>query len=260
MAGAFDQQIVVVTGGASGIGAACCRELKRRGATLVVVDQNEAAGVLAQEVGGTAVIIDVSDERQVDDGVAKIEAEVGQVAVLVNSAGIIQKQPLRPGELPMSVWDDIIRVDQRGNWLACRSFGTRMASRGAGSIVNIASISGMRSTPFHAYSPAKAAVIEMTQCLAAEWGPAGVRVNCVSPGYTRTPALQAAIDRGERDEAALARLVALGRLVEAEDVAKAIAFLAGPEASAITGVNLPVDCGWLVALSWQTQGGLRQPG
>ncbi len=150
-----------------------------------------------------------------------------------------------------------MRVDQRGTYLGAVVFGTRMAARRRGSIINIASIAGMRSMPLHAYAPAKAAVIAMTECLAAEWGPAQVRVNAVSPGYTRTPALQAAIDKGERDVSLLERSAALGRMVTPEDIARAVAFLAGPDAAAITGVNLPVDCGWLVAGSWQGYGGLR---
>jgi NAD(P)-dependent dehydrogenase (short-subunit alcohol dehydrogenase family) len=117
----------------------------------------------------------------------------------------------------------------------------------------------MRSMPLHAYAPAKAAVIAMTECLAAEWGPARVRVNAVSPGYTRTPALQAAIDRGERDVSALERNAALGRLVEPAEIARVVAFLASSDAAAITGANIPVDCGWLVAVSWNTYGGLRRP-
>ena len=115
--------------------------------------------------------------------------------------------------------------------------------------------------PLHAYGPAKAAVIATTECLAAEWGPAQVRVNAVSPGYTRTPAV-AGGDRssGERDPSALAGNSALGRLVEPSEIAKVVAFLASPLASAITGANVPVDCGWLVAPSWHTYGGLRAPG
>jgi NAD(P)-dependent dehydrogenase (short-subunit alcohol dehydrogenase family) len=138
-------------------------------------------------------------------------------------------------------------------------FGLLMVARRRGSIVNIASVAGMRSMPLHSYAPAKAAVIAMTECLAAEWGPAQVRVNAVSPGYTRTPALQGAIDKGERDASTLERSAALGRMVEPVDIARAVAFLVGPEASSITGVNLPVDCGWLVAGSWSSYGGLRQP-
>ena len=105
----------------------------------------------------------------------------------------------------------------------------------------------------------QAAVISITECLAAEWGPSQVRVNAVSPGYTRTPALQGAIDKGQRDINALKGNSALGRMVEPDEIAKAVAFLAGPDAEAITGVNLPVDCGWLVTPSWPTYGGLRAP-
>jgi NAD(P)-dependent dehydrogenase (short-subunit alcohol dehydrogenase family) len=249
---------IVITGGASGIGAACAREIAACGATVAVLDRDPARGEsVAREVGGRFYPGDVADEGAIEVVAAAIEADLGPVAGLVNSAGIIQV-PKPPEALPMSTWDDIVRIDQRGTYVASVAFGVRMARAGGGAIVNIASITGLRSVPLHAYAPAKAAVIAMTECLAAEWGPAGVRVNCVSPGYTRTPALQGAIDRGERDEATLAGNAALGRLVEPEDVARTVAFLLSPLASAITGVNLPVDCGWLVATSWHTYGGLRR--
>lgn len=250
-------RIVVVTGGASGIGAACCRELARRGWTVVVADLDEAGAVsVAKEVGGSAYRVDVGDEASVESLAQRVDAEVGPATALVNSAGVIQV-PLPPEELPLKAWDDVIRVDQRGTYLASIAFGARMARLGGGAIVNIASIAGMRSMPLHAYTPAKAAVISMTECLAAEWGRSGVRVNAVSPGYTRTPALQAAIDRGQRDVTALRENSALGRLVEPEEIASAVAFLVSEESAAITGINLPVDAGWLVATSWHTYGGLR---
>jgi NAD(P)-dependent dehydrogenase (short-subunit alcohol dehydrogenase family) len=252
--------IAVVTGGASGIGAACCRELSGNGANVVVLDRDLGrAEEVAKAIGGRAWRGDVGDEKATEACAAAIEAEVGPVDILVNSAGIIQV-PVRPTEMAMAVYDDIIRVDQRGTYVASVAFGRHMVARRRGSIVNIASIAGMRSMPLHAYGPAKAAVIATTECLAAEWGPAQVRVNAVSPGYTRTPALQAAIDKGERDPSALAGNAALGRLVEPSEIAKVVAFLASPLASAITGANVPVDCGWLVAPSWHTYGGLRNPG
>jgi NAD(P)-dependent dehydrogenase (short-subunit alcohol dehydrogenase family) len=252
--------VAVVTGGASGIGAACCRELAARGAKVVVLDRERGpAEAVAREIDGIAFIGDVGDEAGLDACASKIEADVGPVEILVNSAGVLQF-PHPPDKLPMSAWDEVVRVDQRGVYVACVAFGKRMAARRQGSIVNIASIAGMRSVPLHSYGPAKAAVIAMTECLAAEWGPSGVRVNAVSPGYTRTPALQAAMDRGERDVSALAANAALGRLVEPDEIARVVAFLASPEASAMTGANVPVDCGWLVAPSWHTYGGLRSPG
>eukprot|EP01035_Chromulina_nebulosa_P061438 gene61438-84041_t len=158
----------------------------------------------------------------------------------------------------MSVWDDVVRVDQRGTYVACLAFARAMIARRRGSIVNIASVAGMRSMPLHAYAPAKAAVIAMTECLAAEWGPSGIRINAVSPGYTLTPALKNAIDRGERDVSSLTANAALRRLVDPKEIAQAVAFLASNAASAITGINIPVDCGWLAGTSWNTYGGLRE--
>lgn len=252
-----DAPIAVVTGGASGIGAACCRELARRGWSTVVADLDDAAAArVAGEAGGVAYHVDVGDDSSVEALARRVEADVGPVVALVNSAGVIQV-PLPPEELPLAAWDHVVRIDQRGTYLTSVAFGSRMAQRGRGAIVNIASIAGMRSMPLHSYAPAKAAVIAMTECLAAEWGRSGVRVNAVSPGYTRTPALQAAIDRGQRDVTSLRENSALGRLVEPEEIARAVAFLASDDAGAITGINLPVDAGWLVATSWHTYNGLR---
>jgi len=257
MPGTLLSGVAVVTGAASGIGAACCRELAARGARIAMLDRDERVYEFSREVNGYAWVVDVADEEALKGCADSIEAKLGPVEILVNSAGVIQV-PLPPERLSMENWDEVVRVDQRGTYVAALVFGTRMAVRRRGSIVNIASVAGMRSMPLHAYAPAKAAVIAMTECLAAEWGPAQVRVNAVSPGYTRTPALQNAIDKGERDISALASNSALGRLVEPTEIARAVTFLASPDAAAITGVNLPVDCGWLVAGSWHTYGGLRQ--
>ena len=249
--------VAVVTGGASGIGLACCRELAQRGATIALVDRDQRAHDAAKELGGRAWIVDIADDDAVERCAAQIESEFGAPEVLVNSAGIIQV-PLPPEQLSMRVWDDVIRIDQRGAYVACVAFGKRMAARRRGSIINIASIAGMRSMPLHAYAPAKAAVISITECLAAEWGPAQVRVNAVAPGHTRTPALQDAIDKGERDVAMLENQNAFGRLVEPVEIARVVAFLASAESSAITGATIPVDCGWLVTPSWHGYGGLRR--
>jgi NAD(P)-dependent dehydrogenase (short-subunit alcohol dehydrogenase family) len=258
MSGPASARISVVTGGASGIGAACVRELAVLGDRVIVVDRDlEKAEAVVAEFGGKAYAADVGDDKGVEACAAMIERECGPVDVLVNSAGIIQV-PMRPHDLPMRVWDDVIRVDQRGTYVACLAFARRMIERKRGSIVNIASIAGMRSMPLHAYAPAKAAVIAITECLAAEWGPSGVRVNAVSPGYTLTPALKNAIDRGERDVSSLAANAALRRLVDPQEIGRVVAFLSSDAASAMTCANVPVDCGWLAGTSWSTYGGLRE--
>jgi NAD(P)-dependent dehydrogenase (short-subunit alcohol dehydrogenase family) len=254
------QGVAVVTGGASGIGEACSRELAKQGFTVAVLDRNmDLANVVAKEIGGRARAVDVGDDASVESAAAWVEAEMGPVTALVNSAGILQV-PVRPFELSMEVLDDVVRVNQRGTYLACVVFGRAMVARRRGSIVNIASISGMASMPLHAYAPSKKAVISITENLAVEWGPANVRVNAVSPGYVTTPPLRAAIERGQRDAEALARNAALGRLIEPAEIAAVVAFLVSPAASAVTGATIPVDAGCIPAMSWAPYGGVRAPG
>jgi NAD(P)-dependent dehydrogenase (short-subunit alcohol dehydrogenase family) len=246
--------ITLVTGGASGIGAACVKHLIHIGHAVVVMDLAASASNCDPLAKGF-VACDVTDEAALKDSLAHIEDAYGPVSCLVNSAGILQHR-LTPDQLTMREWEQVLNVDFRGTYLCCSIFGHAMVQRKHGAIVNLASIAGMRSNPLHSYAPAKAAVISMTAGLAAEWGRTGVRVNAVSPGYTRTEALQAAIDRGDRDPKDLMSQAAMGRLVEPHEVAVAVAFLLSPEATAITGINLPVDAGWLAGSTWQTYGGV----
>lgn len=253
------ERVIVVTGGASGIGEACAEMLAQEGHRVVVADINlEAAQAVAGRIGGIACHMDVASDESVEKAAQEIGKQAGPVYGLVNSAGVIQ-QPLEPYQLGMAAFDKVQAVDFRGTYIACLAFARGMLARKTGSIVNISSVAGSRSMPLHSYSPAKAAVISMTQCLAAEWGASGVRVNSVAPGYTLTPALQAAIDRKERQVDGAIVNSPLPRLVRPEEIANAVAFLLSDKASAITGVDLPVDCGWLVGTTWDMYGGLRRP-
>lgn len=253
----FNGKRILVTGGASGIGEACARLFAECGGAVIIADKRLAsAQVVAKHVGGMALCMDVADEQDVTRAAHQIEAE-GPLDVLVNCAGILQRT-LPPADLSMKEWDLVIRVDLRGTYLCCAAFGTRMATHGRGAIVNVASVAGMRSGPLHGYGPAKAGVIHMTECLAAEWGPRGLRVNAVSPGFTHTPALQRAIDTKTLDPQRMVANSAIGRLVQPAEIAAAVAFLSSDMASGITGINLPVDLGYLVATSWSSYGGLRE--
>lgn len=257
MNAAGSDRIVVVTGGASGIGRACCQVLAAKGWKVVVLDiDSEGAKKVAAEIGGAAEKLDVGDEKAVDAIAEKVERDVGPAYGLVNCAGILAS-PVPPEQLPIAEWDRVVRVNQRGTYVTSLAFGLKMAKRGKGSIVNIASINAFRSMPFHGYAPTKAAIVSITMNLATEWGPSGVRVNAVSPGFTRSRALQAKIDSGERDVVTIEKATALGRLMEPEDSAYAVAFLLSDEASGITGINLPVEGGWLVMPSWQSYPGIR---
>jgi NAD(P)-dependent dehydrogenase (short-subunit alcohol dehydrogenase family) len=251
------QRIVAVTGGASGIGRACCQVLAAKGWKVVVLDIDaEGAKRVAAGIGGVAECLDVGDEHAVNAIAEQVERNVGPVYGLVNSAGILAA-PVAPEDLPLAEWDRVVRVNQRGTYVTSLAFGLKMAARGSGAIVNIASINAFRSMPFHGYAPTKAAIVSITMNLATEWGPSGVRVNAVSPGFTRSPALQAKIDSGERDVRAIEKATALRRLMEPEDSAYAVAFLLSDEASGITGANLPVEGGWLCMPSWQSYPGIR---
>lgn len=260
MGSSLNPRVVVVTGGASGIGEACARALVADGSQVVIADRNLAqAQRVAAECKGHALAVDVGSEESVGAVATEIMSRFGRVDVLVNSAGVLQRT-LPPGQLTMKEWDFVAGIDLRGTYLCCAAFGQHMVRQRVGAIVNIASVAGMRSGPLHSYGPAKAGVISLGECLAAEWGPAGVRVNTVSPGFTATPALDKGIATQTLREADLRSASALNRLVRAEEIAAAVTFLASPAASAITGVNLPVDCGYLVATPWAAYGGLRQPG
>ena len=224
---------------------------------MVIADRNVGpAETLALQLGGRAFALDIGDDAAVEAAAAAIEGELGPVSILVNSAGVLQRT-LPPERLAISEWDFVVRIDLRGTYLCCAAFGKRMAERGQGAIVNIASVAGIRAGPLHAYSPAKAGVISLGESLAAEWGPRGVRVNTVSPGFTQTPALDKGISTGTLNAATMAANSALGRLVRADEIAAAVGYLASDLASAITGVNLPVDVGYLVATPWISYGGLR---
>jgi len=257
----LDGRIAIVTGGSRGIGREMAEGLAEAGASLMLCARREewlTPTVTAMRVQGFTVegaLCDVAKAADVQSVVDQAIATYGRVDILVNNAGVTWAA--EPEDMTLAQWQKVVDINLTGAFLFAQAAGRDMLKRQWGRIINIASIAGMRSMPMHAYAPAKAAVIAITECLAAEWGRSGVRVNAVSPGYTLTRALQAAIDKGQRDGSLLNENSALGRMVSTEEVARAVCFLASEDASAITGANLPVDCGWLVTPSWHTYGGLR---
>ena len=251
-------RIIAITGGASGIGAACAAVAAARGARVAILDRNmDLARDVAAQTGGMAFHVDVTDERSVIDAIAMAERDMGPIAGAVTSAGIVQT-PKPPSELEMEVFDRIYQVNFRGTYLCLREFAKHMLPRRAGSLVALSSITARRSTPLHAYGPGKAAVTNLVGGLAGEWGRAGLRVNAIEPGYTRTPALQVQIDLGHRDVDMMNENSTLGRMVEPSEIGTVAAFLLSDDASAVTGVSMAVDAGFLHAGSWSPYGGVRR--
>ncbi len=249
-------KVAVVTGGAGGIGAACAVALARDGWRVVVCDiDGRRAEEVAQRVGGVARTLDIADREAVEDTARWVETEVGPCAALVACAAQLEN-PHRPEDQSPDEWQRIVDVNLSGSFYTCRAFGERMVARSEGAIVTIASITALGSSPLVAYGPAKAAVVAMTRNLAVAWGRRGVRVNCVAPGPTLTPAVAASHARGERDPQAMIQATALGRLVLPHEVAAPVAFLLSDAAAAITGVVLPVDAGVLVSGLWNLYGGV----
>src|SRR5437762_10722156 len=248
--------IVLVTGGSRGIGAATATLLAQQGQRVVITD------IAPEILPGTQTMLwpdafDVASETAVLSGIADIETVHGPISGLVNAAGVFGKMHAAE-RVRMDDWDREINIDLRGTFLVARSVGERMVQRRHGTIVNVASVAGMTSGPIHAYTAAKAGVIQITQTLAAEWGRVGVRVNAVSPGFTRTVALEAGIASGAMNKDLMERHAALNRMVEPVEIAHAIAWLLSPASSAVTGINLPVDAGFLAGATWAAYGGLPQ--
>lgn len=243
---------VVVVGGTSGIGRAIALRFAEDGANVVVAGRDRARGAAAAEACGTAgapaaryVETDVGDPDSVEALGREVEREFGAPHAAVNCAGILQSGK-RVLDQALDEDETLWRVNYRGTLVGCQVFGRLMAAAGRGAILNVGSLASFAPLSLPAYTPGKHAVLALTQILAAELGPGGVRVNAVAPGYTLSDGLNDKIAKGERNPEAIKATTALRRFVEPRDVAEAAFFLCSDHAAAITGVTLPVDAGWLV--------------
>jgi 2-hydroxycyclohexanecarboxyl-CoA dehydrogenase len=243
----LEGKTALVTGGASGIGAATARRLAAEGARVAIGDLNEAgAREVAGELDGYGFALDVADAASVNAGVAAVGEALGEIDVLVNNAGTDRFAFFVNSD--EQLWDFVLGVNLRGVLAVTHAVLPGMQQRRAGAIVNVASEAGRVGSQGSAvYSAAKAGVIGFTKAIAREAARYRVRCNAVAPGPIETPLLNAAPamlgEIGERLKQGMVNATALGRSGEPEEVAAAIAFLGGDDASYVTGQTLNVSGG-----------------
>ena len=246
------EKVALITGAASGIGRATATLFGREGAKVMCADLNaEGAERVAQQIvgsggGAASTQADVSQAADVERMVRQTVERWGRLDVLVNNAGIIFLLPVT--QVPEDQWDRLMSVNLKGVYLGCKYAIPQMVGQGKGTIVNTASISGLRGfATFDTYGASKGGVVQLTKALAVEFARMNVRVNCVCPGIIDTGMLDQEVVMQGVDKAEFVAMAGqahpMGRIGRPEEVAAAILFLASEDASFITGVALPVDGG-----------------
>lgn len=246
MSGPLDGLRALVTGGASGIGAACVRRLAADGAVVTVADLDAAAAEeVAAETGGLAWQVDLADGAQLAD--LRLDVDV-----LVNNAGVQHVAAVE--EFPPERFRAMLALMLEAPFLLVRAALPGMYERGFGRVVNVSSVHGLRASPYKsAYVAAKHGLEGLSKVVALEGGPRGVTSNCVNPSYVRTPLVEAQLAdqarlHGISEDEVVQRLMlaetAIKRLVEPDEVAGLVAWLAGPSAAYVNGASYPMDGGW----------------
>lgn len=257
--------VCVVTGAVGGMGTAIAAELAHAGARLALVDISEEhtaayAAQLAAEYGVEArgYGCDVSDADDVEIVKNRIVADFDTVDVLVNTVGILRFAPLE--DLPLSDWKDVINVNLTGAFILSQAFGKVMLEHRAGRIVHISTVASHSPETFSgAYSCAKAGLGMLSKMIAAEWGPFGIRSNCVCPCFVKTP-MSASFYADPKVTEERERLIASRRIGEVQDIANAVAFLASKRSDFVNGDEVSVDGGFHLMMGDLTPkpGGRRQ--
>ena len=251
MADGLNGRTALVTGAGGGIGRAIARRLARDGMAIAVLDRDGvAAETIAAEIGGFAVPADVTSPDEVGRAIASVLARLQKIDVLVNNAGVAWTGPAL--EMPLEAFQEMLRVNVEGVFIVSRAVLPHMVERRSGIVVNLASWAGKTGNAYFAgYSASKFAVIGLTQALAREMAPHGIRVNAICPGIVVDTAMRSALEAQQRhyglpQTTEREKSIPIGRVSVPEDVARVAAFLASDESSYMTGESINISGGLLM--------------
>lgn len=240
----------IITGAGSGIGAATAKLFAKHGATVIISDINqENANKVCEEIkndGGKAEVIlaNVAKYEDVEKLINQVVSKHGQLDVIVNNAGIGNKQLLKTAEHTLEDWDNVIAVNQNGVFYCMKLALQQMMKQGGGNIVNVASLAGLKASGNNiAYTASKFAVVGMTKSAALEYGSKNIRINAVCPGYTKTNLLDKLTHTNQAVEEKLLKYIPMKRFGKPQEIAEAIYWLASDQSSFITGQTITLDGG-----------------
>jgi NAD(P)-dependent dehydrogenase (short-subunit alcohol dehydrogenase family) len=242
MSGMFAGKTIAITGAAGGIGQCLCRYFGNESATIAAIDRSDEVLAMPETLRKQGITVKVAKLDIADtDAVQRAFDSFGDVHILINNAGVSRHPTF--GRTDPAGWQADIAANLNGAFACAHAVLPQMVKRRSGNIVNVGSVNGLAALGDPAYSAAKAGMISMTRSIAQEYGRYGIRSNIVLPGTVRTPIWD---DRRAKDPnvlTTLERWYPLGRIVEPDEVAHVIGFLASDLASAVTGAAIPVDCG-----------------
>lgn len=248
----FEGKTVFITGGGTGIGAACAVAFAAEGAVVTIAGRTESTlketVAQIQVASGTAryAVCDVTNEQAVKAAIAVAIGDAGRLDVAVNSAGIDGGNQTYPAaEYPNDIFDDMINVNVRGMFYSMKHELLQMVAQGHGSVVNISSGAGLIGTPgYIGYSASKTAELGLTRSAAMDYAKNGIRVNAICPALVNTPLVAAMVDENPQYHEMLMAAHPIGRIAEPQEIADAVIWLSSPKASFVTGIALPVDGGY----------------